>query len=102
MPFYENPQNFLIEPSGDVPVARVLASQSEFLKLLATVDATDRLTLRFASDSDRRRRVGMQCMYKDTERDRLILDARPQMLTNSSLNVLSATWPTRPFSWRSC
>ena len=74
---YENPQNFLTEPSGDVPIARVLASQTEFLKLQSSLDATDRLTLRLASDSDPRRRVGLQCTYKDTERDRLILDARP-------------------------
>ena len=55
----------------------MLASQSEFLKLLSTLDATDRLTLRLASDSDPRRRVGLQCTYKDADRDRLILDARP-------------------------
>ena len=61
---YEHPQNFLIEPSGDIPVARVLASQTEFLKLLSTLDATDRLTLRFASDSDTRRLVGLQCTVR--------------------------------------
>ena len=74
---YENPQNFRVTPTGDVPVARVLASQSEFLKLLASLDATDRLTLRPASESPKHLRVGLQCTYKDKERDRLILDARP-------------------------
>ena len=67
---YENPQNYLIQPTGDVPIARVLASQAEFLKLLTTLDSTDRLTLRFASESDPRRRVGLQCTYKDADRDR--------------------------------
>ena len=74
---YENPQNFRMTPSGDVPVARVLASQSEFLKLLDKLDKTDRLILRFASNSERHLRVGLQCTYKDEDLDRLILDARP-------------------------
>ena len=64
-------------PTGDVPVARVLASQAEFLKLLASLDASERLTLRPAADSPKHLRVGLQCTYKDAERDRLILDARP-------------------------
>ena len=81
---YENPQNFRVAPSGDVPVARVLASQSEFLKLLTSLDATDRLTLRPASESDPHLRVGLQCTYKDKERDRLILDARPLTPTSPS------------------
>ena len=58
-------------------MARVLASQTEFLRLLDTLDKSDRLVLRFASDSDRRLRVGLQCAYKDENVDRLILDARP-------------------------
>ena len=74
---YENPQNFRISPSGDFPVARVLASQSEFLLLLDKLDKGDRLVLRPASDSERRLRVGLQCTYKDEDLDRLILDARP-------------------------
>ena len=64
-------------PTGDVPIAGVLASQSEFLKLLDTLDKSDRLVLRFTSNSERRLRVGLECTYKDEALDRLVLDARP-------------------------
>ena len=47
------------------------------MQLLGTLDETDRLLLRLASDSDRRLRVGLQCTLKDEDLDRLILDARP-------------------------
>ena len=57
---FEHPSRFLRPPDGDVPVARVLASQAEFLRLLELLDDSDRLLLRSASTSDRARRVGLQ------------------------------------------
>ena len=60
-----------------MPLARVIASEAEFIKLLAVLDDSDRLVLRPASESERHLRVGLQCTYKDERRDRLILDARP-------------------------
>ena len=74
---FEHPSRFLRTPTEDVPVARVLASQTEFLRLLELLDGSNRLLLRSASSSDRSRRVGLQCTYKDVDKDRLILDARP-------------------------
>ena len=54
-----------------------MSYQTEFLQLLETLDKSERLVLRLASESDRRLRVGRQCAYKDENLDRLILDARP-------------------------
>ena len=74
---YETPSPFRVQPTEPVPVARVLASKAEFLKLLSKLDASDRLEMYAASSSPQHLRVGLQCTYKDAERDRLILDARP-------------------------
>ena len=73
---YENPSSFYIEPTGPVPVARVLASNVEFLKLPIKLDGLGRLQLHAAGSHPKHLQVGLQCTYKDGDRDRLILDAR--------------------------
>ena len=64
-------------PTGPVPVARAVASQSEFLKLLASLDSSERLCLLPASSSLPKTRVVLQSTYKDAQKDRFIGDARP-------------------------
>ena len=80
---YERSSDFHTLYTSALPVARVLASQSE---VLGQLDESGRLVPHLASESDRSGRVCLHCTYKDEGWDRRILDARPPNAQEIQLN----------------
>jgi len=75
---YMNPLAFRsFTADMQLPHVRVHASRSEVLKLLQVLDSSGRLALVPAHWVPVRLRNGAHAVYKDEERSRLIVDARP-------------------------
>ena len=67
-------------PYESCPNVEVKASQSELIKLLEKFDASGRLSLSRADDAELHpwdERVGLFSVYKESDLDRPIVDARP-------------------------
>lgn len=64
-------------PVRDVPFARVRGSHEELLKLYRKLDSSERLALVPVSEANVDRLCGMFAVAKDSEFDRLVIDARP-------------------------
>eukprot|EP00434_Breviolum_minutum_P030991 symbB.v1.2.027409.t1/scaffold2802.1/size122644/5 len=78
--WFQDPLKHAQKPDPDFPPPRVQVSgeRSEILKLLHRLDETDRLEIFPASAIRMTHRAGLFCLPKSLQRERLILDSRPQ------------------------
>lgn len=78
--WFQDPLKHAQGPDPDFPPPRVQVSgeRSEILKLLHRLDDTDRLEIFPAGSIRMTHRAGLFCLPKSLQKDRLILDSRPQ------------------------